>query len=284
MKKNKFLKWINGFRKIEYNVPLATKVDLSKINLDIMGSVFESMSKLIDVNLKCKSLMFAITDFKATKILDDFELRDEIHEKGESISYLKINRYEMDLSHKREILSLASIFCIGLDDEIWKFDIRASAIYTSYLIYTEMEIVDVLIEFINGVIKTLQLDKMCFYDVVLHNTMKYDSINTETYTGFVKSFCNSNEYQKFAHLSDFSEIQNKDMYLINYHDEEIESKLEDDSMIIDIIRRKGNETKPDKIADIIDNSQNQTLTIDEIVNEESYEHNLIIPNKEDTKI
>jgi len=235
---NKFKKWIDGFRKKEYVVPLATEANLSSINLDIMGSIFESMSRTI-AHFTCESASFSIIDFKATKLVGNLVLMYNLLKKKEPISQLKISRCGLDISQKREIYVSATVFCLGIDKEVWRFDFKASSVYTSLNNEIEFRIADVLIEYINGFIQSIQLSKMCQCDVIIQNTTNYDSVHGEMYSGWVRSYCNNIEYPYYASIHDATDMTNDAVILLHcVNEEEMEEQMEDDSMIIDVIRRR----------------------------------------------
>lgn len=282
--KNKFFNWLEGFRKKEYVVPLATETDLYKINLDIMGSIFESMSRNM-VNFTCESASFSILDFKASKVIGNLMIRYNLLKKKDSISHLKVSRCGLDISSKREIFVSASVFCMGLDGEIWRFDFKASTIYTSLRNDIEMQIVDLLIDYLNGFIKSLQLSQMCTHEVKIQNTLSYESVHSEIYNGWVKSFCNELEYQNVAPLYDASDMNNEATILLHSIDEEdMQKEVEGESMIIDVIRRKNNSMNLREgvsLSDVFDRETNQSLTIEDIITEPEYEHTVNIPMKKE---
>ena len=86
-KKNKFLSWINGFRKIDYVVPLLNKPKLYNLPIDVMGSTLGSISSQL-AYYPIKNVTFGIDEFTAEKEFNS-EIRENLIEKKSSISYVK---------------------------------------------------------------------------------------------------------------------------------------------------------------------------------------------------
>lgn len=276
---NKFTEWISGFRKKDYDVQLATEANLSIINLDVMDSIFESMSRAIS-NFTCRSASFAINDFKATKITDNPMLRYDLSKKKDSISHIKVSRCGLDFSERREIVVSTSIFSLGLDGNIWRFDIKASTFYTSLINDIEPKVIDVLIEYINGFIESMQISKMCVYDVHVDDVSNYNSVYAEMYSGWVKSFCNDSEYQNFMMSTVQNMVTEADTLVNAVTDEDVIDAIENDSMIVDVIRRKDLRLKQDvKISDVFSDSHETELSISDLIEEPEYDHKISVYTK-----
>lgn len=275
---NKILTWIDGFRLKDHEVPLATSANLSTINLNVMGSIFESMTRTI-ANFTCESASFAILDFKANKVIN-VPLYYNLIKKKKSISQLKISRCGLDISNKREIFVSATVFCLGLDKQVWRFDFKASTVYTSLRNDIEIQVADVLIDYLNGFIDMMDLNKMCLYDMHIDNTLNYESVHGEIYNGWVKSYCNELEYQNYATILDTSDMSNEANILLHcINEKEMEQELEDESMIIDVIRRRDSslQLRDDVLlVDVFDRNKNQNISIGEILIEPEYDHKISV--------
>lgn len=276
---NKFIKWIDGFRKKDYDVHLATEANLSVINLDVMDSIFESMSREV-ANFTCKSASFAINNFKATKISDSPMLRYDLSKKKSSISHVKVSRCGLDFSERREIVVSTSVFSLGLDNSIWRFDTKATSIYTSLINDLEPKVIDILIDYINGFIESMHISKMCVFNVFVDSIAEYDSVYAETYNGWVKSYCNNSEYQNFISLTS-NEMNSEANTLVEaVTDDDVIEEIVDNSMIVDVIRRKDFVLKQGvDISDVFKDSRDMELSINDLIELPEYEHKINIYTK-----
>lgn len=279
---NKFLTWMKGFMKINYNVELAEEPNLSIINLDVMDSIFESITKTLSF-YSCSSLIFSINEFKATKLSTKSFLYNNLKEKKRPICHLKVSRCGLEFSYKREILISSTVFCLGIDNNIWQFDFKLRCICNTLNPDIDSELVNLLIEYLNAYIRCIKLNVMCQHEIFIENTSEYDSMHTEYFTGWVKSYCNDKEYQNYASVDDLATMENEATILLSESDDPyIQNKVEEESMIVDVIRRKDSSKlrKGVDISDIFDHDTNHNASINTLISNPKYDHKLYIPKNE----
>ena len=273
--KNKFIKWINGFRKINYEVPLETELNSRKIDLNVMGSVFESMANSISLSI-CDKVIFGIEEFIAKKVHTNLKLFHYLSKNLKPISHIKSSVVTVSKTYDKELCCIFTIYSLGLDNNIWEFKIKANCMYK----YMETNKKDdnmlfVLVEYVNGIIKSMNLSAMCKHEVYIDNKEYFNSVDTQEFKGYVKSFCNLEDYQKYGLSQNFTDLENDCEIILQNIEPMYEDVIKESTIISDTFIKPEQEIQPlsdEELNRIFHQPLNQSIKISDIFEEPKFIH------------
>ena len=231
-------KFINGFRKINYIVPLQEECKITENIIKEMSSTTELISKKLE-NLPIKNIIFGFKDYKVKKVLCS-GIRKELNEYHKPISFIKVSHQNMIRENIKEIRVVSTIYSMGIDDRIWRFDLNSFIRYSSRSNEFNDELINYCIEYTNEFIKACKLDKMCEYGLYVNKINDYDECNTRNYEGTIKSFGNGKDFMKFGIDEIVPDITRNDIDTdekLNYN-EDVVDLLNEESLVVNVIRKK----------------------------------------------
>lgn len=269
----RFLNWLKGFRKKEYTVDLPTEADLTHVDLKDMDTVFVSISRILS-NIRCFDASFILNDFKAKKV-SSMDLWKRLQSIKKPISHLKVSRTGVVYSDKKEICVIATVFCLGLDSKVWKFEFNMTSIYSSIRNDIETDIVNLIVEYLNGYIELMGLRKMCFHGMWIDDVNHYDSVNQTTYNITMKSFCQGEDYQSYADNMDTDMKEKSDYIMTTIDHKDMENEIHDKSLIVDVIRKRGStQNRKIELASMMDAYINDIVVVGDLFKRSEYDHRI----------
>ena len=231
-------KFINGFRKINYIVPLQEECKITQDIIKEMSSTTELISKKLE-KLPIKNVIFGFKEYKVKKVRC-LGIRKELNSYHKPISFVKVSYQNMIQDKRREIRVVSTIYSMGLDDRIWRFDLNSFIVYSSSSNEFNDELIDYCIEYTNEFIKVCNLDKMCRDGLYVNKINEYDQSNTRNYEGQIKTFGNGKDFMKFGIDDIVPDININDIDTeekLDYNQDVLEL-LDDESLVINVIRKK----------------------------------------------
>lgn len=229
--------FINGFRKIEHPVLLQEEPDFSKLSADTIKRLL-SLMKYLPIT----DVSFGLTDVSITKESNlTMLLKREILKLNKSKSFTKIYCEYYRYAHKKEIQVLNTVFCLGVDDNIWKFEFKSYFTCKSTIVASfDENIVNFLIQMSNDYIKMNDgFSNMLTTKCVIEEYQNYDLLKSSHFDGYVKTYGDDSIFRKCA-ISDILPEEKTEVHIIRDSiasdtGKTLNEVLDNDSMIIDII-------------------------------------------------
>lgn len=226
---NKLFNLIKNFRKNEcVNKAVNTDFNTETIDLTVMGSVLESISYKTAL-LPCSSLLINIEDFESEKIEPNMFMYNKLISKVKPISVIDVsyNNYKQSLDKKLYIV--IRLFALSTDNGVLKFTFRVSCKYKSLLDNIDEKITDIAIEYVNGFIRTKNLEYLTQNNIQVSKLSEFNSTSTENYTGYIKRFSMNTENRALSPEDDID---------INVDKVVTDTYSKDDSIMVDVVRKK----------------------------------------------
>lgn len=239
---SKFYDWFRGFFSIEYTVELPDKPVLTG------EALFETLSinNLFYNNLMAgytpiRKCNIGIKNYSITQVDIDF-ISTYIKRVEQSLHYSRIDTIKFNEYNYHEINLYTTIFSIGLDNKLWKFEFETYFVYNSSVSELNSQIIDLCRDIISALIDKLNLNTMCIYNInpkLIRNWKIGDDI---TYESNIRTVSNN---VFFGVTPSFEKIDGKkvnfdikdtisDEYL-NFESEIVEN--DDNDMIVQVIRK-----------------------------------------------
>ena len=195
-KLRKLKKWIDGFRTIDYKVPLKEKCgyELIPYHLD---SVSRDLLYYSFKRIPISKLSIGIKEYTVTKEFSPSIIADLIN-KEKSINFTNILYQSVFSDSEKEMCVLTTIYGLGLDREVWRIDITAYAMYRCRSNVYNNEIANIVINFINNFIANIKLDKMFLHPIRARKIDNFNSEKEKEYRSVLTTYFNECDYKKYG--------------------------------------------------------------------------------------
>ena len=199
---NKILQWINGFRKINYEVPLADKyhmsekelADISYFNMVNTNLLTDNANKSNSLGLK--NISFKILEFDVSRIKSN-ELAKCIREQwysynnNDTINNISFSVVKRKYYDDRNMDMKTTVFFLGIDGRIWKMRVLSRCSYNCRSSVYNTEIRKSLVAFTNDFLKIKNIQAMSVSDIHIEKLDSYEFKNIHNYETQVMNFNNT---------------------------------------------------------------------------------------------
>lgn len=233
------INFFKGFKLINYEYELASKPVYTGSSLILkMSSLLGRTFKIIH-DAPADNIRFGIRSYTIEKV-DNSVVESQIRIKGECVSFTKVSTIFVPSACEREIDVTNTIFSLGLDNKLWKFQFKTYSLYNSSSSEFDDKFIEFCIELSNNCIEALNLNAMCKYKISVSPIYEEEQLATRKFEGNVSTYGNFDDTQIYGinELLPNPVEKEPDVIIESIHEEKPEKILNDDSLLFDVIRRK----------------------------------------------
>lgn len=233
------INFFKGFKLINYKYELASKPVYTGSSLILkMSSLLGRTFKIIH-DVPAENIRFGIRSYTIEKV-DNSVVESQIRVKGECVSFTKVSTISVPSACEREIDVINTIFSLGLDNKLWKFQFKTYSLYNSSSSEFDDKFIEFCTELSNNCIEALNLNAMCKYKISVSPIYEEEQLATRKFEGSVSTYGNFDDTQIYGinELLPNPVEKEPDVIIESIHEENPEKILDDDSLLFDVIRRK----------------------------------------------
>lgn len=260
---SKFKNWLNGFEEKEYTVELAEEANLQTLNLSTMGSAMELIVHSLETCPSMGGVEFTLQNFVAEKVSRP-KVRSVIRIREAPLQQVVTSKTTLRTDNMTELKTRATLYCIGIDNHIWKFVFYASVMYNS-ITDVEQRMTGLLLEYLNGWIETLHLNVMSRSKLFFSPIEYFDNMREEVVQTVVRSYTHDSDYQLFGRYG-YTPDDDLDT-VFDTTSEEIVEKNEDKALVVDVVRQTNSTKVNDPTIDVL---TDDVITIEDYLKSPKY--------------
>lgn len=230
----KIKNWFNGFRKLNYDVPLVTEPEVPCLPIKEIVDI----EKMIN-NLPIYKVKFGLINYTIEKVQNG-PIKREIINTMKPVTFTKVSCEYFRSEKQREIRVTDSIYSIGIDQELWRIDISTFLMCLNHTSDFDDQLIEMCEMYANGVIRVLGLDNIFVQKISIRNFKESDILHKKCFEGYIRTFGDENKFQNYAldeicpipDTNEATTIQNA------VHRDDLNSFIRDNSMIVEVVRKK----------------------------------------------
>lgn len=234
-------KFINGFKLMEYTVPLAETPIKQFLSMSSIGEILKLSGSLLLSNIK-----FGIKEYHFEKVHNDL-LYKILKESNTSKSFTKVYVETFPATYQKEIHLNTNIFMILIDDKMWKLSLESYLICeTPNLEKYDQLLINFLIDHINFTLGETDLIYPVVLDgfnVEINPLIDYQLLKSKKFNGYIKTFgdeetLRSIGFEEFLpeEKESYQEIADKEMEDKITESISSDIKNEGNQIIVDVVK------------------------------------------------
>lgn len=240
--KQKFKSWLDGFRKKEYTYELPDKPVYNTVELLLkMGDDISPIMSAIE-QIPITNVRFGIHDYSIS-IVQNNHIKEKLSGMNECISFTKSSVQSFKSTGQTETEVLTTVFCLGIDNNVWKIEFGPFFLYDSMTDEFNSVIIYLCVMLVNATMKALHLDIMTKQELAIKDLWHHDILGEQEFQGKVSTYGQFKEYQIYGIdelLPDLYENDAK-LYQQAIHKFPLDKTLEEESLIFDVVRKTRSE-------------------------------------------
>lgn len=199
---SKFKNWINGFRKINYNIELEDKWDMSEDTRSRLKylELISASKLLIKVNKNnvnnISDVNMMVLDFEVSRVRDTLltsSIREHWESEGnsDSITNVSVTVVKRKPINERYITMKTVVFFLGLDLRIWKMRVVTRCSYNCRSSMFDSDVRHSLLIFTNEIIDLRNIKVMTKNNVLVSNIEDFRYKDYKTYESQIINYNNT---------------------------------------------------------------------------------------------
>ena len=237
-KLKQFKNWVSGFFKKEYEYELPNQPIYDDV--DLIMKMGESLSPILSTinDMQIDNVRFGIYDYSIKKEYNN-ELKDKLVDSDTCISFIK-SSVETMVTGQKEIEVLTTVFCLGIDNEVWKIEFKPYFLYDCFSSEFDTSVIQLCVDLANLGMDVLNLHVMTKQKPEVSNIWETDLLGERTFTGTINTFGSFTDFQIFGidEILPDPFINDAKMYQDAIHNFSIDETLEEESLIFDVIKKE----------------------------------------------
>ncbi len=245
------LTFIKGFFLLNYTYDLPTEpaIPIENTIVHIGKRKLESMISKISY-FPITDIRYGFKDYSIEKYNSPI-IEDAIKKKGKSISFTKYSVTGFKELHTKEMNVVCTIFSIGLDGNLWRFQFKPFILYHSPTDEYDIKMMDFCIDLVNIATEAMSLNKMTQYELQIDTIYSMCELSNMEFSGKVAMYGNYGDSQIYGIDELLPKPEEKDEEAVIHavmEEKPIDTVIQQDEdvMLVDVVRRSKPRSEIDK--------------------------------------